>query len=605
MKKLLLTLTVLLLTFGAASATVAKKVANVSALKENTDYVIVGCKSKTSYYAMQTTLSSGFFSALLVAENNGQISFTDTSVALIRLVKSGESWFIKVNNATDPAKPYISCSSKNASYVKSGSACTLKDANGYINITGGTSDYMLQFNSSSPRFKPYQSSSKQQNVYFYEVEQANPNAVTPPSISCENNKVTITADEGAEIYYTLDGTTPTTESSKYSGHFEITEDVTVKAIAVVNGESSDVTTFNATYTLIYKCFSDLIAKAKDKDQVVVECNMTVFLQKGNYLYVQDDCGHNMLIYGNSAPKGLVNGDKFTKLEGTYTLFRDLPEIQNFTLSEKTTGTAVEPTPKDVNDLDNLNVLDYHSFKGLTVSNVSGQKFIIPYGENSTLAGYNQFKLNLKEGTYDVVEAVVHKRDGAFQIIPTAIKVQAPVVEVPEGFNADNVVPLDKYSNEATKNYFEVKVSWPEGLTLHYETKCRGTQLNGETLKYSQDQADKDKGDGGKEPILTDPLTGDLTGTPAVSRSAGTNAVTFGFASQGTFECYVVDAAGNQSDTKKLQFTGKSTGVEDIVADGEKGEAVFYNLQGVRVANPAAGNLYIKVQGDKATKVLVK
>ena len=38
---------------------------------------------------------------------------------------------------------------------------------------------------------------------------------------------------------------------------------------------------------------------------------------------------------------------------------------------------------------------------------------------------------------------------------------------------------------------------------------------------------------------------------------------------------------------------------------EDGEAVYYNMQGVRVANPAAGSLYIRVQGSKAAKVLVK
>ena len=50
---------------------------------------------------------------------------------------------------------------------------------------------------------------------------------------------------------------------------------------------------------------------------------------------------------------------------------------------------------------------------------------------------------------------------------------------------------------------------------------------------------------------------------------------------------------------------KSDGVNDIIAEDADAPAVYYNMQGVRVANPAAGNLYIKVQGSKATKVLVK
>ena len=47
---------------------------------------------------------------------------------------------------------------------------------------------------------------------------------------------------------------------------------------------------------------------------------------------------------------------------------------------------------------------------------------------------------------------------------------------------------------------------------------------------------------------------------------------------------------------------KSTGVEGI--EVEEGEAVYYNLQGVKVANPENG-VFIKVQGNKASKVLVK
>ena len=51
--------------------------------------------------------------------------------------------------------------------------------------------------------------------------------------------------------------------------------------------------------------------------------------------------------------------------------------------------------------------------------------------------------------------------------------------------------------------------------------------------------------------------------------------------------------------------GATTGVADIAVEGVEAAPVYYNLQGVRVANPAAGNLYIKVAGKKATKVLFK
>ena len=47
---------------------------------------------------------------------------------------------------------------------------------------------------------------------------------------------------------------------------------------------------------------------------------------------------------------------------------------------------------------------------------------------------------------------------------------------------------------------------------------------------------------------------------------------------------------------------ENVGIEGI--EVEEGEAVYYNLQGVKVANPENG-VFIKVQGNKASKVLVK
>ena len=45
------------------------------------------------------------------------------------------------------------------------------------------------------------------------------------------------------------------------------------------------------------------------------------------------------------------------------------------------------------------------------------------------------------------------------------------------------------------------------------------------------------------------------------------------------------------------------GVDDITVDADAAPARYYNLQGVSVANPVAGQLYIRVQGDKATKIV--
>jgi len=54
----------------------------------------------------------------------------------------------------------------------------------------------------------------------------------------------------------------------------------------------------------------------------------------------------------------------------------------------------------------------------------------------------------------------------------------------------------------------------------------------------------------------------------------------------------------------MSFVKDPSGVADIAVDNAGGEAVYYNLQGVRVDNPGSG-VYVKVANGKAEKVLVK
>ena len=58
----------------------------------------------------------------------------------------------------------------------------------------------------------------------------------------ESTQVSMSGPDGAEIHYTTDGSTPTAESTLYSEAFTLTENTTVKAIAIKDGESSEVAT---------------------------------------------------------------------------------------------------------------------------------------------------------------------------------------------------------------------------------------------------------------------------------------------------------------------------------------------------------------------------
>ena len=88
-----------------------------------------------------------------------------------------------------------------------------------------------------------------------ENENPEPGTVTPslaaPTFSgetqfTESTEVTMSAESGAEIRYTLDGSTPTAESTLYSAPITLSDTTTVKAIAIKDEVSSSVT--SRTYT---------------------------------------------------------------------------------------------------------------------------------------------------------------------------------------------------------------------------------------------------------------------------------------------------------------------------------------------------------------------
>ena len=71
------------------------------------------------------------------------------------------------------------------------------------------------------------------------------NTLAAPKISgdtpfTQSTQVTITADEGATIKYTTDGSNPTSQSSTYNGPLTLNATTTVKAIAIKDGKTSSV-----------------------------------------------------------------------------------------------------------------------------------------------------------------------------------------------------------------------------------------------------------------------------------------------------------------------------------------------------------------------------
>ena len=153
--------------------------------------------------------------------------------------------------------------------------------------------------------------------------------------------ITLTIDEGLDIYYTLDGADPTTASTKYAEPFILTSTTTVKAIAynATTKKASEVA--EKTYTK-HEPMTCVEVNAAAQDAFVAFKKVTVAYVNGAYNYVKDETGYS-LIY--SMNYGLKAGQVVEGLQGTMDIFKNLPEVRptavlaDLTITE---GTAPEP-----------------------------------------------------------------------------------------------------------------------------------------------------------------------------------------------------------------------------------------------------------------------
>lgn len=527
------------------------------------------------------------------------------------------------------------------------------------------------------------------------------------------------ATEGVEIYYTIDGTTPTTESTKYTEPIALTYGkFNVKAIAVKDGDTSLVGA--QTYNLAMKTsdLSELVGLDADALTALggslefdFTGTLTYAFQSGSNLYLTDGT-NNIKLYGGSTV--YAAGDTFNSLKGTYAYRYAQPQITNYTLSAPVAGGEIVK-PVEVADAAVIvaaNDNNWYTVKGVEIKNVSGKNATLVDANGTEVALYNDLACEGFEAATNVnVSGFVGVYNTQVQFLPTEITnaegeefVATPEFSLADGAYPENTVieiscategativytVNDGDVEESTENVtltltedmtvvayatkegmedsrtvtatYTIKVAQPiSGTTATFDFSaeefskidCDPAQstypgdnvenLSDYVLSVNGVSLSFEKGEGAstdvrlwnngnqlrmyKGNIMHVAIeAGYKLDKISFTCKSGASAIELVEGEPGTFANSVWTAtveeeeesrAGNAvsqvsfTTTASVQITGInvdfskiSTSIEAVDVE-ESDNAVYYNLQGVRVENPANG-LYIRVAGKTASKVFVR
>ena len=188
--------------------------------------------------------------------------------------------------------------------------------------------------------------------------------------------------EDAVIYYTTDGTTPDNNSTLYTGAINVTESMTIQAIAYVGTEASNVGT--ATYTiLVPQTIAEV--RAQGTGSVFTYGVVTAISTSGSNTtaYIQDMTAA-IVVYGEFSAK---MGDEI-QVQGTLTTYKGLLEIASPTVAVASQGNVIEPVDMTIDDI-NVDAESENSYQAMlvhivdaTVTAMNGNNTTIAQGDNT-------------------------------------------------------------------------------------------------------------------------------------------------------------------------------------------------------------------------------
>ena len=461
-------------------------------------------------------------------------------------------------------------------------------------------------------------------------------AITPNGgeLKYGNNTVSIACDtDDATIYYTIDGTEPTTSSTKYTGAFTLSSNATVKAIAVKSGwNNSDVASASFTYTVETVATPTITPNGGE-------------LKYGNNTVTIACATDDVTIYYTT--NGATPTTSSTKYTGAFTLTSNATvkaiavktgwnnssvASASFTYTVETVATPViAPNGGEIEAGTTISIscatsgaTIYYSTNGAEPTTVYSAPFAL--NEAATVkavakkTGWNNSAT--AQASFTIKQEVVE---------PEEPEIVAP--EEPEFVGKTWTVNLKSGEVDDNNGYIatfsaSVAVTLPEDVTAYVVTRTLlsyiyTSEVSGKTIPantgvilFSENGGNITITEAAADATVAKISTNKLiaTGDNSVKTSSNkyfvlqekSGSMTFVKVSKNTTvaanTAYLEGSSWYSS--MKLSVDNENpevSGVEGVEA--ENAEVEYYNLQGVKVENPEKG-IFIKKQGNKTTKVIL-
>ena len=284
--------------------------------------------------------------------------------------------------------------------------------------------------------------------------------IAKPAISgeeyfLETTEVTLEAAEG-DIYYTIDGTEPTSASTKYEAPFTLDASAIVKAVAVKDGKESAVVekAFEKVVLTDIVVGNVMFMEEPVKWQRVYFLNGQVIYVKGSQVYIRESSNGitAAIFYNVGLPSDIKRGDIINgSIIVDYTLYNEMPEFISNPLT--TISDVTIEGNEDIVPVSNVTIEDIEdgSYKcndvlmqGQIVTGEDGKyylkeeggKTILFYGNDEAVSGYAD------DGKTYFVESIYYGiYKGTHELLPIAVTENDPtaISDVKAETNANAVI----------------------------------------------------------------------------------------------------------------------------------------------------------------------